>query len=665
MELSDQKDVSQGSGTSVRAASVASSCVVLNTHASQLRLFFPVGRAVHAYSVAAKYLPLLPFTMVTLGSEFGTKTPPRFLRAAPKDFFTDVDSEAYLILPKNLAAYNLYSANDFFAGLLVFLPSVIASLVLEKGTERDWPADMSRIMVLAQIAWLVIFITSWPQGWIRHLAKSRAQLLNYINLIRLGSNLEAELPESLLNRQVFAVNLLLARKLQRCEKLAVFLWGVAIAASLALMKWEGKSQDPLLGLKLAVRDANVVLFAIWQGLKLVIQASMVLQKSTEFSLESHVSGGSVTDANLAYYVKLFCAQPSNLDHATVHRSGDIYEKQTLPDGKSRSSVKLLDSKSSRVKDFGSSVSTLDDSLQFSNSRLDQKPVESQDLSVSMVPFPLVCSPCESSETRKVSANLLSANFSSQEKPKRIKTRGLQEARPVAVFPSGTGAFVSPYDTHFSFDETSMQRNSADFSARAFTAKKPSRKCGPHNTPQSFRSKVQYPKQNIIPHKGMPFTPVLLEETKNEALEDLNKKVEAEKNKLYALCWDVWMRALNFDIHNGFPGVVYHQIYMPCKSVTKMAIAVFVTIPLNVTWVVLCLLLFIPRVLFKIFVITPMVMIRDYRKNYNSSTYQEYREVHNVPVFTESASTIIANMLLRRIAGNKSKEYADTVHARKS
>lgn len=589
-----------------------------------------------------------------------------FLQRKHKDLFTDVDSDAYLLLPKNLAAYNLYSASDFFAGILVFLPSVVASLMLEKDAERDWPASISRIMVLAQIAWLVIFITSWPQGWVRHLGKSRAQLLNYINLILLGTNLGSNVPEAVLNRQVFAVNLLLARKLQHYEKLALVLWAAAIAAGVAIMQWEANSSGSILSLNLVVRDANVVMFAFWQGLKLLILVSVVLQKEAAFSFDSGGSSGCVTDANLSYYVKLFCTQPDGVFQSVNRQKGPhSIGKSCCIDSLKEESVKIEDLALLEAKDFDSTGSTLEDSPKFNISTLDQTPHGNQEITVSMVPFPFGSSTKESSKGREVPSDIPSSKVSTQEKIKRFNVRGLLQASPVAVSPPATEAFASPYNSRLSLHESSIPRSSGNFSARAFTAKKHARKFARRNVEHSFSPRERFLGHTTVTFQHDPLVPVFLEEAKNEILEDVNKKVEEEKNKFFSTCWNLWTNLLYFDIHKGYPGVFYHNIFLPWKSFSKMAIAVFINIPLNMAWVILCLLLFIPRVFLKIFVVAPVVIIRDYRENSNSTTYQKYRETHKVPLFTESATATVANMLLRRITGSESKEYADTVHTRKS
>lgn len=596
-------------------------------------------------------------------SEYKTKKAAVFLRNAPKPFSTDVYSDTYLLLPKNLAAYNLYSTNDFFAGLLVFLPSVVASLMVEKDAERDWPAVVSRIMVLAQIAWLVIFITSWPLGWVHHLAKSRAQLLNYINLIRLGTNVGLTVPEAVLNRQVFAVNLLLALKLQRYEKLALILWAVAIAASVAIMQWEGRTAGGVLGQKLAVRDANVVMFAFWQGLKLLIQISVVLQKAAVFSLDAGAAAGDVTDANLGYYVKFFCSQSVAGGHMESPRPNPQADRQCYPvDNSNETTGSKVDLGVFGAKDFASSGSTLGYSAKFDISASHKLTPESKDITVSMVPFPFGPSPrdlnCSSVPGTTLSPH--STKAATQDNPKRFKIRGLQEAIPEAASPPGTEVFMSSYDTRFSLHGSSIPPHSPNFSARAFTAKNSLRKFARRSAEQPFTLNKRFPAHTPVQHESFP--PVSLEAAKNEILDDVNRKVEQEKNKFFSVCWRLWTRCLNFNIHDGYTGVVYRNIYLPWKSITKMTIAVFVNIPLNVIWVVLCLILFVPRVLFKIFVVTPVVVIKDYRKSNSASTYQEYRETHKVPLFTESASTIIANKLLHRISGNQSKEYAGSIHA---
>ena len=107
-----------------------------------------------------------------LNSENKTKGEAFASQNTHKDFATDLDSDGYLILPKTLGVYNFYSVNDFLAGLLVFLPSIVAALAVEANQQRDWAITLSKLTVLAQVAWMVIFITSWPLAWIRHLEKS-------------------------------------------------------------------------------------------------------------------------------------------------------------------------------------------------------------------------------------------------------------------------------------------------------------------------------------------------------------------------------------------------------------------------------------------------------------------------------------------------------------
>ena len=114
--------------------------------------------------------------------------------------------------------------------------------------------------------------------------------------------------------------------------------------------------------------------------------------------------------------------------------------------------------------------------------------------------------------------------------------------------------------------------------------------------------------------------------------------------------------MSFDINKGFIGVVYHSVYTPAKSVAKMIFVVFVLIPLNVSWVIFCLLSFVPRVLIKIFVVAPILIVAEYKKDSEFKSYKEYRETHEIPVFKENASTTIANKLLERINRADSKDY---------
>ncbi|KAF7582785.1 putative integral membrane protein [Clavispora lusitaniae] len=579
-----------------------------------------------------------------LNSENKTKGEAFASQNTHKDFATDLDSDGYSILPKTSGVYNFYSVNDFLAGLLVFSPSIVAASAVEANQQRDWAITLSKLTVLAQVAWMVIFITSWPSAWIRHLEKSRLHLLNYINSVFLGTNAGSQIPEVALNRRVFAVNLLLALKLQRYEKLALLLWFCAIVASPVMMRWSVTASG---NGKHSVRDANIIMFVFWQGSKLLIQASVILQKSGGSPLTTGTAPGVVTDANLSYYVESFCG-PQHMFESPP--SVDAYKDSCFK-------VDLA------CDAFGSDKSTLGNSRSGNEVSPKEKADSNKGMTVPVVPFPFDASPlateeCDQTKTRNTSG--LPKVPNSPVVPNLPRIPNLKDAVPVSVSPHGSGAFSSRYETRFSLRENSEGCFSENFIRRPHVKKQ---KKFHENT--HLHESIPYGEEPsrmghwkfTSEHRNQDIT--ISSPTKSkpiEAIHNLNRESTQKKDRLFEKCWALWTQLLSFDINKGLIGAVYHSVYTPAKSVAKMIFVVFVSIPLNVSWVIFCLFSFVPRVLIKIFVVAPISIVADYKKDSEYKSYKEYRATHEIPVFKENASTTIANKLLERINRADSKDY---------
>lgn len=170
------------------------------------------------------------------------------------------------------------------------------------------PTLLSDLVTLMLVAWVVRFLSNWPERWVKHLKQVRTSLLNFVNSVKIEIGQAFFLPEMALNRRVFVSNLVAAQRLLRFEQLA-WLGGIGgTLAGAALMLVTRKYLISPTDYRSEVfGNSTILLYVVWSFFKLALQYLDSLKSSITFTKTATVES-TVTENNLLYYIEMFCLE---------------------------------------------------------------------------------------------------------------------------------------------------------------------------------------------------------------------------------------------------------------------------------------------------------------------------------------------------------------------
>lgn len=594
--------------------------------------------------------PKRPQLSPQLTTQFPPKSPRRSSGAIQPS--SDLESEVSLISAK----FGDSSTYDHFNLVVVLLPSFLAVLFPnENWNFQKFPALVADLTMLMLIAWIVKFVTTWPTSWVQHLSESREKLLNYVNSIKISLG-DPPVAEITLNRQVFLSNLLLAQKLKKLENYGWILGLLSAGTGASLMVW---ARGHILVVqereRLVFNDVNIGMFMIWSLFKLVLLYSSKMEAVTGFGGNAVSTSEFVTESNLDLYVSLFDGAKKDFLHPEPARNPASPKKP----GKS----KLLVEIDTLKKD----VQALRNSM---IPEISKRPVFSpKEVFVSVTPFPLNGSPTLSFH-REPPKKLLPSIAERRKYLPPIAEEPLHFIEPTPklnVLPEPRPPFVVSYDSEkkYSIHGAPFSGSVEGFLTRLIFRKK-------HMDDFSQKDYAPYtmaPSQH--PDIESWFDPMIeffaqlkdyalnpSKTTPRELLDALHATISRSKEKLYDILWEVFQSIfmLNFDFYSGVFGAVHRILFAPARTALRLCYIAMVKIPINMARLYISVLLFLPKVLFKVLVVAPASLFKEYFKDPETNGYKEYRLTHQIPLLREGTTTQTFKKLLVYLNPEEATEY---------
>lgn len=495
---------------------------------------------------------------------------------------------------------------DYLAILFVLLPYFV-SIVFSYKSPIDWPTTVSDLLLAVEVAWTVKFLMAWPSSWTDQLIQSKRNLINYVNSIELGDG--APLPEYNLNYEVIISNLQAAQHLHRWRKYGFAAEFCGVLVSGLLFKWIRSHLSANHG---GVSEVNICMFLLWGTFKTCVHYTALIQSESAFDSEVIASADYVTEVNLAFVSKM------------------LSEKNTARRGS-------MDAKSKRNPGDVSNV--------VGDPHQSQVPHILNEVSVSIMPFPL-------SLPKKLAVCY----------PRASKVLALPVIHEMAEHD-----LFSPSPLPSPSARSSRQRSRIDNYYHNYPN---SQKLPPDLAPQPY-SGIPLPSSLVVssPEEWSPdvsspggfFKHSMAklceymndpENTKSIKLfESLHQRTHDSRIKMVDSVWNLWEYATNFDAHTGISNLMYKLLFRPIAACVTVFYTMVFLVPFNLAKLAFAIVLFVPRMYLRIFVLTPIYLVVKYvhEKSKLKDDSREIREDHagnSIPGLSRSICIALLAILSR-------------------
>lgn len=534
---------------------------------------------------------------------FSLRQPPK----SPNGLNSPVEQESDNPKWASSKSWRLY---DDLALLFVIVP-FSAGLFRFGQVQPHWSLLLSNIFTVIEVGCTVKFLITWPPSWTDKLQGKKEKVGRMMrNLVKKEGDGKLDKlgePEGTPFEVLAPIMGTATFCTESSQKLQVFGFAaeiLGVTISVVLLLWVRSHVVPPVMAEAC--NVNIVMFSLWEGFKWATRLACVVYEESEGKLQNELNQNGMEQS---FDAKTRMSMRGNGEYS----SGPIH--------KSASAVPHV------LKEVTVTITPFPMSIQPRRQAVLQRNESAKITRIS--PLPVI----KEAEHERV------VTFPRKKLIKEVEhehTLDLEDIITKVHSPEGLVVLLPMPEVE------SLQKKTEDFLRESFMAVKES------DDPFAEQH-VTIPQ--FLSHSWSKIHEYMRDPSKTKRIlffETLHRSRERQQNRAYNFACGVAELIRNFDVHRGKIGVIYRLLCRPAVAAVKFFYSVVFLIPYNIAKLSVSLVLFLPRIWVRIFILSPIYLVVDYFGMHNRKTFREYRNTHGFPMSEGKLSQAICKAILENM-----------------